>query len=118
MYEPESTLISIEMIDGVKHIHYLGYGYYCGEPKSKPYRWVDYTYLVCSLTDAIRYGAANWESDNQEFVKQYIEDLSEEEFDEKIESENHPVITPVDITPNIPCGLYYLKAQTKGDTNG
>ena len=72
----EDTLISIEMIDGVKHIHYHGFGYYNGEPNEKPYRWVGYVGLSCPLKDALKYGLSKWEGDNQEFVTQYIEDLT------------------------------------------
>lgn len=102
----DKTLISIEMIDGVKHVHYLGYGYYNGEPKDKPYRWVEYVFLMVSMTEVLAYGGlAKWEGDYSDSVKQYIRDLSEKEYDEL---EEHKEISYDDITADTPCGLYYL----------
>lgn len=101
----DKTLISIEMIDGVKYIHFLGYGYFCGEPSDKPYRWVDYTFLMCPIEEAIKYGVSKWESDYQDSVKQYIQDLSESDYNTL---EEHEVISVEDIAEGTPCGLYYL----------
>ena len=107
----ENTLISIEMIDGVKHIHYSGFGYYNGEPNDKPYRWVDYTWLICPLKEALEYGISKWEADNQEFVKQYIEDLSGEEMENFFEENYYDILEENEIDENISCGIYWYVAD-------
>lgn len=107
----ENTLISIEMIDGVKHIHYLGFGYYNGEPYDKRYRWVDYTGLICPLNDALEYGISKWEEDNQEFVLQYIADLSAEEIADIFERNDYDILEENKIDENINCGTYWYVAD-------
>ena len=107
----EDTLISIEMIDGVKYIHYSGFGYCVGDPEDKPYRWVDYTWLMCPLKEALEYGIGKWEEDNQEFVKQYIEDLSEEEINNIFQRHNYDVLNESEIDENISCGIYWYVAD-------
>ena len=107
----ENTLISIEMIDGVKYIHYLGFGYHNGSLDDKPYRWVDYTWLICPLKEALEYGISKWEGDNQEFVKQYIEDLSAEEIEDIFEKNNYDILEENEIDENISCGIYWYVAD-------
>ena len=108
----ENTLISIEMIDGVKHIHYCGFGYYNGEPKDKPYRWVNYTWLICPLKEALEYGLSKWEEDNQEFVTQYIVDLSAEEIEHIFdETYYYDILEENEIDENISCGTYWYVAD-------
>lgn len=107
----ENTLISIEMIDGVKHIHYSGFGYYSGLPKEKPYRWVDYTGLMCPLKEAFEYGISKWEEDNQEFVTQYIEDLNAEEIEDIFEKNDYDILEENEIDENINCGTYWYVAD-------
>ena len=107
----ENTLISIEMIDGVKHIHYHGYGYYNGEPYDKRYRWVDYTWLICPLKEALEYGLSKWEEDNQEFVVQYIADLSAEEIENIFDEHDYDILEENEIDENISCGTYWYVAD-------
>ena len=107
----EKTLISIEMIDGVKYIHYSGFGYHSGWPEDKPYRWVDYTGLMCPLKEALEYGICKWEADNQEFVTQYMEDLSEEEMDNFFKENHYDVLKESEIDENIGCGIYWYVAD-------
>lgn len=107
----ENTLISIEMIDGVKYIHYSGFGYYSGSPEDKPYLWVDYTWLMCPLKEALEYGISKWEEDNQEFVTQYIEDLSGAEIDEIFEKNDYDILEENQIDENISCGTYWYVAD-------
>ena len=107
----ENTLISIEMIDGIKYIHYFGFGYYLGWPEQKPYRWVDYTGLVFPLNEVLECGISNWEEDNQELVIQYIEDLSGEEIERIFEHHNHDILEENEIDENISCGTYWYVAD-------
>ena len=104
----EKTLIIIEYIDGIKSIHYSGFGYCAEYPIDKPYKWVEYVWLICPLMKAIKYGVDKWEEDNREFVKQYIQDLSEEEVQAIVKQEDWNVIKVSDITVDIPCGTYWL----------
>lgn len=107
----ENTLISIEMIDGKKHIHYLGYGYSVGEEleEGKPARWVDYTFFYTPLKAALDCGIAKFEEENSEFVKQYIEDLTYEELDER--NAMYPVLKESEITMDTPCGEYFIERE-------
>lgn len=107
----ENTLISIEMIDGVKYIHYLGFGYYLGWPEQKPYRWMDYTGLVCPLNEALECGISKWEYDNQELVTQYIQDLSGEEIENIFEENYYDILEESEIDENISCGIYWYVAD-------
>lgn len=107
----ENTLILIEMICGVKYIHYFGFGYYNGEPNDKPYRWVDYISLLCPLKEALEYGISKWESDKQEFATQYIEDLSGEEIEDIFEQNNYDILEESEIDENICCGMYWYVAD-------
>lgn len=102
------TLIVIETIGGIKYIHYMGYGYYNGEPQNKPYRWVDYTFLMCPLSEALKNGIDNWEAEHQEFVKQYIQDLSEDEMKDVLDMENHKTLVIDDVTEDTLCGTYWI----------
>lgn len=106
--DEDKTLIVIEMIDGEKYIHYSGYAYYVGDPKDKPYRWVDYTLLMCPLSKAIDYGIKEYESDYQDDAQQYILDLTEAEYDEIVNDEKHTVLNVEDITQDIACGTYWI----------
>lgn len=107
----ENTLISIEMIDGVKHIHYLGFGYYIGWPEDKPYRWVDYTGLMCPLKEALECGICKFEADNQELVIQYISDLSTEEIENIFDEHDYDILEENEIDENINCGTYWYVAD-------
>ena len=107
----EHALISIEIIDEVKYIHYSGFGYFSGWPKDKPYRWVDYTGLLCPLNDALEYGISKWEEDNQEFVTQYIENLSAEEIADIFERNDYDILEENEIDENINCGTYWYVAD-------
>lgn len=107
----ENTLISIEMIDGVKYIHYLGFGFYNGEPKERPYRWVDYTGLIFPLKEVLEYGLSKWEEENQELVIQYISDLSTEEIENIFDEHDYDILEENEIDENINCGMYWYVAD-------
>lgn len=106
--DENKTLIIIEMIGDEKYIHYSGYAYYAGNPQDKPYRWIDYTFLMCPLSKAIDYGIKEYESDYQDDVQQYISDLTEFEYDEIVNDEKHIILNAEDITQDIACGTYWV----------
>lgn len=64
--------------DGTRYVHFLGYGYYVGEPDDIPYRIVEYTGFVVSLKEALKYGILKFEGEFSDQYKQYISDCSEE----------------------------------------
>lgn len=97
------TIISIEQIAETKHIHFLGSAYFSGDSSDKPYRYNEYTSLMCELNEAIKYGVEKWESDNQDSVGQYISELTEEEF---YGLRRYKTITYEEITNDLPCGEY------------
>lgn len=66
--------------DGTKYVHFLGYGYYMGEPDDMPYRMVEYTGFVIPLKVALKYGVLKFEGEFSDQYKQYIGDYSEEEL--------------------------------------
>ena len=102
----DKTLIAIEMIDNVKYIHYLGYCYTNDEGL---HDWLEYTFLFSTLEEAVNYGISKWETDNQEFVKQYITVMSEAEFEDL--ANNFPVIKEADINLDTPCGTYFVNTE-------
>lgn len=109
----EDTLISIEMINGEKYIHYLGFGYDagCEFVDGKPARWINYTGLMCPLKEALEYGVWKWEEGHQEFVTQYIEDLTHNELEQIYIDNDYDIIEESEITEDIPCGMYYYIAD-------
>lgn len=109
----ENTLISIEIIGGEKWIHYLGFGYDTGSKEEKSARWVDYTGLYCKLSEALNYGISKWEADNQEYVTQYIEDLTSVELEERYKSYDYDalIFREYEIEQDTPCGLYFVVAN-------
>lgn len=103
----DNTLVEILTDNGNRYIHYLGYGYFAdGEP---PYRWVDYTGFYVLLEEALEVGINRCEIDNSEFITQYITDMTEDEFDNTMECENHPLLTEDDISMETPDGLYWVE---------
>lgn len=65
---------------------------------------------MCPLKEAIEYGIDLWEDDHQCLVNQYIEDMTEEEFDN---IENYSVVSDVDLTQETPCGVYHYLRKSK-----
>lgn len=75
------TIIEIfTHVNGTRYVHFLGYGYYAGEPDCTSYRWVEYTGFVVSLKEALKYGILKFEGEFSDQYKQYIGDCSEEEL--------------------------------------
>lgn len=66
--------------DGTRYVHFLGYGYYAGEPDCEPCRWVEYTGFIVSLREVLKYGILKFEAEFGDQYKQYIGDCSEEEL--------------------------------------
>lgn len=113
-YNDNRTLVSIEKQDKTKIIHFMGYGYYAGEPADKPYRWVEYTGLECLLKEALETGIENWEQTHQEEVTQYSEDITEAEFNYIMSGHKEKSVEK--ITANIPYGTYFINYEKKEKT--
>lgn len=66
--------------DGTRYVHFLGYGYYVGEPDDMPYRIVEYTGFVIPLKVALKCGILKFEAEFGDQYKQYVIDCSEKEL--------------------------------------
>lgn len=66
--------------DGTRYVHFLGYGYYVGEPDDMPYRIVEYTGFVIPLKVALKCGILKLETEFGDQYKQYVIDCSEKEL--------------------------------------
>lgn len=96
--------------DGMKYVHFLGYGYYVGEPAEKPYRFVDYTFFIALLSDVVKEGFSEYESEYSDQFKQYVSDYNEEDLIDVVEHYDGGR-KPVEIqalTTNTKCGCYIL----------
>lgn len=106
--DEDKTLVIIDIFDGEKCICYSGYGYFAGEPEDKPYRWVDYTFFICPLSDAIAYGIKEYETDCQDSIKQYVSDLTETEYNAIINAKPYTILNAENVTQDIACGTYWI----------
>lgn len=105
----EKTLVSIEMVDGIKYVRYIGYAYYIGDESDKPFRIITYTWLACPLVNAIEYGISKWEEDNQQSISQYLQECSRGDYDAFCEQcEN---IKEKDVNEDTPCGIYFVEFE-------
>jgi len=96
--------------DEMKYVHFLGYGYYVGEPTEKPYRFVEYTFFIAPLSDVIKKGFSEYESEHSDQFKQYITDYDKEKLIDVVEHYDNGK-RPVEIqelTTNTKCGCYIL----------
>ena len=74
----ERTIISIEMHDGKKAIHYYAYSWFADDSSETPFRFCEYTGFIVDLERALKYGISCYEGEYQEQIKQYIYDCTEE----------------------------------------
>ena len=100
----DKTIFQIETHENVKAVHYWGYGYKTGDGS---YCFVEYTFLIATLEEALKDGIYEKEQDYSQGVKQYIGDYTETEI---IDIYNDYAPTIIDsIDENIEDGCYILK---------
>ena len=111
----ENTIVEICTKGEDRLIHYFGYGYYAHED-GKPYRFLEYTWFIAPLEEALKMGLHEYESENCDQYKTYIEDCTEEEcveFYEHYDNGKTPKLIYVDeVDMNTPDGVYILIERT------
>ena len=103
--------------DGIKTVHFYGYGYDAGDHSSdKPCRFVEYTFFYVLLKEVLERGIFEVESEDSEYIKQYITDCS---YEEMLSIYRHyddgkcPVpITTRDLSLDLADGVYVLQYET------
>ena len=118
----ERTIIGIENLCGKKHIHYYAYSWYSDDSSPTPYRFAEYTFFIEDLEKVLKYGITCYESEYQEYIKQYILDCSEEECRDCYiyyhAGQPPKLIRERDISLSTPCGFYILTDTPKhGEIN-
>ena len=74
--ENECTIFGIETVGGKRFIHYYGYGYYVGDSKLNPYRFLEYNFFYVPFKEAVEKGIKECEKELSELAKQGIESCS------------------------------------------
>lgn len=103
----EKIIISIEMMNDVKYIHYIGSNYKVTEQTDKPWTYAEYCGLAYPLDDALLYGITKWANMCEQFLKPSITRLSSDEND-KQKWWNYEFLKAKDITRDIECGFYCI----------
>ncbi len=104
----DRTLFSVIENENEKLVRFWGYGYYAGSPDDKPYRFVEYAFFIAPLSDVLKEGFSEYESNHSDSFKQYITDCDEKKFVNIVEHYdvgNSPIEIQ-NITEDISCGCY------------
>lgn len=106
----DRTLFSIIENGNEKLVHFWGYGYYAGSPDNRPYRFVEYTFFIATLSDVLKEGFFEYESSHSDKFKQYITDCDEKELIDIVEhyDDGNSPIEVQNITEDISCGCYII----------
>lgn len=107
----DSTIIEICDWDGIKSVHFMGYGYR-RDREDPPYLFTEYTWFISPLESVLKEGFAEYEEQNQEFYKQYIEECDEERcrwiYEHYDNGEMPKFIYEDEINMDTPYGTYIL----------
>lgn len=120
----EATIVEIYTDGGTRYVHYMGYGYYSVEDDDevKPYRFTEYTWFIVPLRDVLKTGIYNYECENADQYKQYIEDCTEERCKEIYETYNNgempKLIFEDEVDMNTPDGFYILVRKDEEQNYG
>ena len=105
----DRTIFSVFLDEnGDKMVHFLGYGYYTGEPDNKPYRFIEYAFFIAPLSNVLKEGFSEYEGEHSDQFKQYITDCDEKElvsFYEHYDSGKKPKEIN-ELMLNTECGCY------------
>lgn len=99
--------------DGNRQVHIYAYGYFAHVDEPKEYRFVEYTFFYVPLAEVLQKGIFDVEMEYCEFIKQYIEDCTEEEMLNMYthyDNGNCPtLITEAELTAALPDGTYIVQ---------
>lgn len=110
----DKTIVGIEMEYGKKVVHFYGYGYYSEgcDGDEAPYRFLQYCGFTAPIEDVLKAGVSEYESDNQDQFKQYINDCTEAkciDFYEHFDAGRMPqLLKKEDLNIDTPLGVYIL----------
>ena len=102
------TIFAIETGTERKFVHFLGYCYYVGEPKEKPYRFVEYCWHYIPLEEALSKGLYAAEMENVDDIKQYISDV-DSVLDIYKQYDNGKPVQILQSFENVQDGIYILE---------
>lgn len=110
----EDLIVGIETEDGVRNVHFYGYGYDSGDESSlEDHRFVEYTFFIVPLEEVLERGLFEVENEDSECVKQYITDCT---YEGMLDIYHHyddgkcpKPITVDDISNDLADGVYVVK---------
>ena len=107
----DKTIFSVFLDEsGNKMVHFFGYGYYMGDgydsKDSKSYRFLEYTFFIAPLSDVLKEGFSNYESEYSDQFKQYITDCDEKELIDCYKNYGLNIKEIDELTTNTECGWY------------
>lgn len=112
MIRRECTIFYIEEAEGKRWVHYMGYGYYAGEPENQPYRLLEYTHCTGELSHVLSVGLKKYEEEYAPECKQYIANCDYtmlKSVYQMYDCGNAPKqIKAENIDIDTPCGCYVL----------
>lgn len=114
----EDLIVAIETNDdGSRQAHLYAYGYCTGDGSEPDCRFVEYTFFILPLDEVLKRGLFEVESEDSEFIKQYITDCT---YDEMIELYMHydagkcpKPITQDEFDASLPDGTYVVQYPKK-----
>lgn len=111
----EETIISLERdaLTNKTQVHVLGYGYYVGEPKHLPYRFLEYCGYYIPLDYIMENGFPDdGDYEGYDYAKQYIQDCSYRQMKhiyQHYDNGNPPTSLKLsELCSNTPYGVYKL----------
>lgn len=104
----DKTIIRIYSENGERYIQFVGYMYHTGSDEDNPYRWVEYKDFIVLFEDVVNIGAKQYEELHMDNFRQYIYDVTEQDYDSLEERYKAHCILYDDIQSNITCGTYCI----------
>lgn len=120
----ENTIISLSKDENdISIIKFLGYFYYAEscENNTTPYRVVDYRWFDAPLSEVLKSGFSDYESENSDQYKQYIDELDEDGVIDAYNNYNNgkapkPLLLS-QLSENTPCGCYIILPDDFNENN-